>query len=465
VRSVLDMHSGIPGDINNGLFTEGGPYPGYRDFLLRVLAREFPERPVDNAWAYSNSGYVLLQNLVENVTGQDFNSYTREHLFGPMGMARTTFDDASVSDAALARGYQAVAGADGAVRVRELPREYINGWAAGSVVSSATDMAAYLKAIIARGAAPGGRILADSTVQEMITPQTRLPLDIAPFRAGLGWFVGDAPNAWMGTAAYWGGDTVSFHTFLRWLPKLGVGVFVSVNTLSTADVRDQIGLRALGLMVTAKTGRRAPSPQRPAPVVRVSARTLRRAAGRYASGPGIGLVIVRATGRGLRVTLTSQPPGVASLTMLPHADGWYAALRPPADNPLAAAWIKPATVAGRLLMLTRLNGAPPGSVSAAAEKIPSTYRIPTAWKDRTGRYRATNIIPGTYPGIDSPVGTLTIDHGVLVWAGTVVAPAGPRRAFTFGFNPFQVERGAGDVVTPAGNTLTILGTTYRRIGR
>ena len=66
------------------------------------------------------------------------------------------------------------------------------------------------------------------------------------------------------------------------------------------------------------------------------------------------------------------------------------------------------------------------------------------------------------------MGNLTIDHGVLVWntlaggawTGKVVAPAGPRRAFTFEFTAFEVERGAGDVLTPAGHTLTLLGTAY-----
>ena len=131
VRSVLDMHSGIPGDINNGLISVGGPIRGYRGWLLGALRREFPERRVDTAWAYSNSGFVLLQNLVENVTGQDFDAYTREHLFDPMGMPSTTFDDASVPDAALSRGYEAVTGANGAVRVRVRPREYVNGRGGG----------------------------------------------------------------------------------------------------------------------------------------------------------------------------------------------------------------------------------------------------------------------------------------------------------------------------------------------
>ena len=176
----------------------------------------------------------------------------------------------------------------------------------------------------------------------------------------------------MGKAIYWNGEGVNFHTFLRWLPELGVGVFVSVNTSSPVALRDQIGVRALGLMVTAKTGRRAPAPPRAAPVVRVSARTLWRAAGRYASGTGVD--VVTACGGGLRVTPAPNAPSAASPTMLPRADGWCAAVHPPADCPSAAKWIKPATVAGRHLLLIRLNGAPRTSgVSAVAEKIPSAY--------------------------------------------------------------------------------------------
>jgi CubicO group peptidase (beta-lactamase class C family) len=466
VRSVLDMHSGIPGDIDNGLLTTGRPYRGYNSFLLRVLARDYPERRINTAWAYSNSGYALLQNVVQNVTGKGFAAYTSEHLFGPMGMANTTFDDASVRSAELAHGYLAVADANGVVRVLARPRAYLNGWAAGSVVSSATDMAAYLKTLLADGVAPSGRrVLAKSTLQEMITPQTRLPLDITSFQAGLGWWVGDAGNKWMGPAISWNGDTTEFHTFFRWLPESRLGVFVSVNTTSTAQVRDDIGLRALGLMFTAKTGRKAPTPPRPASVIKVSAGTLRRATGHYASSSA-GLYTITATGGGLRLAQTPLPAGMTPVTMLPRADGWYAAAHPSAKYPLAAVWIKPVTVAGRHLLLghfDRLAGpAPNGVVTIFAEKIPSSYRIPKAWRARTGRYRATTVIPGT-PSYVSRTGSLTVDDGVLVWNHLVVAPAGPSLAFTFGFTPLLVARGAGDALIPSGNTLTNLGITYRKV--
>jgi hypothetical protein len=107
-------------------------------------------------------------------------------------------------------------------------------------------------------------------------------------------------------------------------------------------------------------------------------------------------------------------------------------------------------------------------VSALAEEIPSTYSIPNAWTARTASYRATNIIPRTYPGFVPPTATLMIDHGVLMWktsAGAkIVVPAGSQHAVTFGYNALQIQRDAGDVLTAAGNTLTILGTTYRRTG-
>ena len=49
VRSVLDHHSGIPGDVFNGLFTERKPDRGYRAWLLRTLRSLYPERPVNIA--------------------------------------------------------------------------------------------------------------------------------------------------------------------------------------------------------------------------------------------------------------------------------------------------------------------------------------------------------------------------------------------------------------------------------
>lgn len=463
VRSVLDMHSGIPGDADNGQITAGKPYPQFRASLLRTLSKSYPERRVNTVWAYANSGFTLLQNLVENVTGQSFLSYTREHLFAPMGMEHTTFDDTTPATGELSHGYQAVTGADGAVKVVAQPREYINAWGTGSVVSSANEMASYLKTMIGGGVAPSGeRILGSSTLRQMTTPQTHLPLDITNFRAGLGWWIGDSGNKWMGPAIYWNGDTANFHTFFRWLPKLGVGAFVSVNTSTAVQVQEEIGLRALGLMVTAKTGRTAPTPPTPAPVTKVSAQTLRRASGRYASSSA-GLFTITVAGDGLRLARVPSVPGFSPVTVLPRADGWYAA--PPSPDPMSAYWIKPATVAGRHLMLVHLNQLsgtePNGVVTILGEKIPSGYRIPQTWRARLGSYRATNDVSGD---VEAPrTGELRIVHGVLEWNGIAVTTEGPDIAFAYGLSSVVLGRGEGNALVPTGKTLTMLGVHYRKV--
>jgi CubicO group peptidase (beta-lactamase class C family) len=460
VRSVLDHHSGIPGDMFNGLFTANKPDPGYRTSLLRALRGQCPERPVNTAWAYNNSGYVLLQNVVEHVTGEAFDAYTRTNLFRPMRMPSTTFDDAHVPAARLTRSYEAVADKH-ALRVSGLPREYVNGWAAGSVVSSARDMSAYLKTMIAGGAVQGRRVLGAPTLRQMITPQTDLPLDIAPFRMGLGWWVGDSANSWMGTVIHHAGHTVSNDTEVMWLPRSKLGVFVSVNTHSPVAVEHEVAVLALGLMVTDKTGRRAPSAPSVSPMVHVPAQTLRRAAGIYASNRGIDLV--RAAGGALLWTPEAQKPNAAAAVMTPRADGWY-------TDAAASRSIKTVTVAGRQLSLGRTAD---GAIGTIAQRIPRSYPVSSSWRGRTGRYRALDVRPHTYPGAIARAGRLTIDDGVLLWRATtrtatrataVLVPAGRHLAFTFGPASFNVEAGAGDGVIAGAKTLSILGVTYRKTG-
>ena len=220
-------------------------------------------------------------------------------------------------------------------------------------------------------------------------------------------------------------------------------------------------------MVTAKTGR-TPPPRPPAsPVVRVSSRTLRRAAGLYASANGINLV--KAADGALSWTPASQTPDAASFTMTPRADGWYT------DDTPGFPSIKFVTVAGRQLMLARatagaVDAIAAGAVGVSAERIPRTYHVPAGWRDRTGSYRAVNMTPNTYPGAVAPTGSLMLHDGILLWQATpsvtrgttVLIPAGPRLAFTLGFTPFAVETDAGDGVVAGENTLTVLGVTYRR---
>jgi hypothetical protein len=175
--------------------------------------------------------------------------------------------------------------------------------------------------------------------------------------------------------------------------------------------------------------------------------------------------------RALRWPPAAQKPGATTYTKVPRADGRYVVARHPRRGDLIdEAWIRPATVARRRPLLIRFSGGPPvQGTSGYAEKVPAGYRIRAAWKARAGAYKATNLLPRPYPGAVTTA-LLTTKPEVLVWSkpdGTakVLVPHGPNRAFTYGFSALAVERGSGDLAVASGSQVSLLGTTYRRVGR
>src|SRR3712207_9586810 len=60
--------------------------------ILRLVGRqkELNFEP-GSAYLYSNSGYTLLAEIVERVSGQTFAEFTRKSIFEPLGMNDTQF--------------------------------------------------------------------------------------------------------------------------------------------------------------------------------------------------------------------------------------------------------------------------------------------------------------------------------------------------------------------------------------
>jgi CubicO group peptidase (beta-lactamase class C family) len=47
--------------------------------------------PVGDHYSYTNSGYLLARTLVERVSGQDFETFTAERIFKPLGLTHTSW--------------------------------------------------------------------------------------------------------------------------------------------------------------------------------------------------------------------------------------------------------------------------------------------------------------------------------------------------------------------------------------
>ena len=69
-----------------------GPLTGRNiDALALTLRQRSLDFPPGEEWAYSNGGYVLLKEIVARTSGRTFAEFTRDRLFGPLGMTKTAY--------------------------------------------------------------------------------------------------------------------------------------------------------------------------------------------------------------------------------------------------------------------------------------------------------------------------------------------------------------------------------------
>jgi CubicO group peptidase (beta-lactamase class C family) len=104
---------------------------------------------------YSNGGYLLLGAIVEKVSGQDYYSYVREHLYKPAGMKDTdsySFDD---HDSNRALGYTRHGDSDDSLRANTFSMPW-RGSPAGGGYSTVEDLLRFTEALV------GGKLLDDA---------------------------------------------------------------------------------------------------------------------------------------------------------------------------------------------------------------------------------------------------------------------------------------------------------------
>ncbi|TLZ53922.1 MAG: beta-lactamase family protein [Methanobacteriota archaeon] len=139
-------------------------YMSERDRIhtLDDLVRVFASRPLQfepgSRQEYSNSGYVLLGRIVEEVGGTPYEAYVKTHIYDPAGMSRTGFEPLEATR--TAKGYMVV-GSDGhpvmsrgptpaavgPVNLKENTAMLDRGNPAGGGYSTAPDLVAFANAL------------------------------------------------------------------------------------------------------------------------------------------------------------------------------------------------------------------------------------------------------------------------------------------------------------------------------
>lgn len=105
-----------------------------------------PIIPAGKKYSYSNNGYAILGQLVEDISGQPFAHYMHQHVFDPLGMAQSAVTMNSRVYSNLAMGYKGNANNYTPIRPTEICQQ-----GAGSMLSSLHDMALFVKALLRHG--------------------------------------------------------------------------------------------------------------------------------------------------------------------------------------------------------------------------------------------------------------------------------------------------------------------------
>ena len=372
-RSVMAHHSGLPSDWANGMIAYGGNLDGLTksEFhnLLPEIGQTYISNPPNTAFSYSNLGYSLLGNTVEQVTGQDFNDYMDEAILQPMGMESSSFAVRSDMLPQLSKEY---------LNGKEMPTVWSRDIPAATMHTTAKDLSRFMMMVFGNGVVGGQRILRAETVAEMLRPQnSNVALDLGA-RWGLGWWLISPGIDYAGKTAWIQGGDGMWDSLMVTIPDHKLGVVLLSNSAEAGKVDFLIASSILEQALKVKTGIERPVAEPPA-VISLSEDEQQSYVGLYTTD--LGWMTVRSDGSDLYADAIGQ-----TFKLLPHGEGRFS-LEGVSEND-AQVTIK--DVNGRTAV--KFYGLAVGGLSYGERLAPTN--ISKAWMDRLGSYEITNGKPG-----------------------------------------------------------------------
>ncbi len=221
---------------------------------LSLLGTMQPTSKFGEVFQYSNpmaaaAGFIGgMVSFPGKEPGAAYDAAMQARVFGPLGMARTTFDFAK------ARGDADVAfphGDDVDGKTARAPVTINDSVAhvrpAGAVWTTVRDLDRYVAMELAKGVLPDGkRLVSEQNLLARRDPQVLVSEDIT---YGMGLFV---DKRWGVTVIHHGGDLAGFHSDMFWLPDHGIGGVIFANSDAGVALRAPFLRRLLELLFDGK---------------------------------------------------------------------------------------------------------------------------------------------------------------------------------------------------------------------
>ena len=175
LRMLLSHGSGLPEYANDYWLNrqyEHNPFRTWRRReVLDAIARLGPEAEPGERFAYTNSNYIVMGEILELYTGKSIGNLVEDYISRPLGLGTLSFSEEQPGGERLATPYEWLSfrrhNPYDSLRHTggRIPGDALGEvWTDGGIMASAEDLAVFTEALFS------GRLLRAQTVEEMSTP-------------------------------------------------------------------------------------------------------------------------------------------------------------------------------------------------------------------------------------------------------------------------------------------------------
>ena len=226
VRHLLYQVSGFSKATGNMFATAGDTGEDALEDRVRALGSVELTKPVGETWQYSNANYWTLGMIVQEVSGQPYETYVEQHIFAPLQMDNSFASSTEAASHGLVTGYRYWFGFPFAA---DLPYDG-GGVSAGGLIASAEDMARYLAANLNEGRYQGAELVSPAGMADL--QRSGVPTGNEGVSYAMGWDVDEANG--IPTVSH-DGSNFNSHANVVMAPDSRWGVVMLENAENSPD--------------------------------------------------------------------------------------------------------------------------------------------------------------------------------------------------------------------------------------
>jgi len=239
LRNMLSHHSGIPGNIVDGMWVASPT--SYKEVTTQ-LKHHHAAYPPNTVFAYSNAAYSVAGHAIENASGVPFVKFIQDKLLDLLEMNQSNFNFDN-SGPFVAKSYWNGEQIQ-ALNLRDIP--------AGGLVTNVNELSNLVKLVNAEGYYKV-QILKPETLKEMLAVQQYDSAYEIDSVNGIGWYYtsGYLDNKY--NAVGHGGQALAHSASVVIIPELKLGVVILANSPNLTDGIALITDKILRLAHSVKT--------------------------------------------------------------------------------------------------------------------------------------------------------------------------------------------------------------------